>query len=173
MPVSHLRAWAPCDVTHVPAPTNRTSQERQGSNHDAVTHNSMGKNCWSLCRPYWHYMHNPGLRGVRGAALGCYSLEWGEITPWFTPPRSRLSTPVKPQGQARRHRDDHDSMRRSCIVHRATYVRARRYNIKGQGPLLQQWYATNYRTRLKTSNLPSQERHRVTHAHNPAFPLHL
>jgi hypothetical protein len=155
MPVSHLRARAPCDVTHVPAPTNRTSQERQGSNHDAVTHNSMGKNCWSLCRPYWHYMHNPGLRGVRGAALGCYSLEWGEITPWFTPPRSRLSTPVKPQGQARRHRDDHDSMRRSCIVHRATYVRARRYNIKGQGPLLQQWYATNYRTRLKTSDLPS------------------
>jgi hypothetical protein len=80
------------DVTHVPAPTNWTGQERHGSNHDALVHNSMGKSCWSLCRPYWHCTHDPGLRG---AALGHYSLERGAITPWFTPPRPRLSTMVK------------------------------------------------------------------------------
>jgi hypothetical protein len=38
-----VRSRPPCDITHVPAPTDRTSQERQGSNHDAVTHNRMGK----------------------------------------------------------------------------------------------------------------------------------
>jgi hypothetical protein len=30
----------PYDVTHVPALTRRTGQERQGSNHDAAAHNS-------------------------------------------------------------------------------------------------------------------------------------
>jgi hypothetical protein len=49
------------------------------------------------------------------------------------------------EGQTRRHRDNHDSTRRSCIVHRATYDRTRRYSIKGQEPLLQQWYTTDYR----------------------------
>jgi hypothetical protein len=124
----------PCDVTHVPALTNRTSQERQGSSHDVVAHNSIGNSCWSLYRPYWHYTYDPGLRG---AALGSYSLERGEITPWFMPPRPRLSMPVKPQGQTHHHRDNHDFMRRSCVVHRATYDRTRRYSIEGQESLLQ------------------------------------
>jgi hypothetical protein len=58
---------------------------------------SMGKSCWSLCHPYWHYTHDPSLRGIRNAALGHYSLERSKITPWFTPPRPRSSTPVKPK----------------------------------------------------------------------------
>jgi hypothetical protein len=87
----------PYDVTHVLAPTNRTGQEWQRSNHDAVAHNSMGKSCWSLCHPYWHYTHDLGLRGVWNTALGHYSLEQSEITPWFTPPSHRPSTPVKPK----------------------------------------------------------------------------
>jgi hypothetical protein len=125
----------------------RQARRRQGSNHDIVTHNHIVKSCWSLCYLYYHYTHDPGLRG---AALGHYSLEWGEIMPRFTPLRPRLSMLVKPQGQARRHRDDHDSTCHRSIVHRATYVRARRYNIKGQRLLLQQWNATNYKTRLET-----------------------
>jgi hypothetical protein len=97
MPLLHWRARDPCDVTHVLTPTNWTSQEWQGSNHDVVAHNSMGKSCWSLCRPYWHYTHDPGLRGVWNSTLGQYSLKRSEITPWFTSPRSQPSTPVKPQ----------------------------------------------------------------------------
>jgi hypothetical protein len=53
MPLSHWRARdPPCDVTHVPALTNQTSQERQGSNHNVVAHNIMGKSCRSLCHSY-------------------------------------------------------------------------------------------------------------------------
>jgi hypothetical protein len=42
------------------------------------------------------------------------------------------------EGHARRHKDNHDSTRRSCVVHMATYGKTRCYSIKGQEPLLQQ-----------------------------------
>jgi hypothetical protein len=77
------------------------------------------------------------------------------------------------EGQARRHRDNHDPTRCSCDIHRTTYVKARRYSIKGQGSLLQQWHVTNYRARVNASDLPSQKKYHVAHACNPAFPLRL
>jgi hypothetical protein len=58
-------------------------------------------------------------------------------------------------GRARRHRDNHDSTRCNCVIHKATYVRTRRYSSKGQGTLLQQRHASNYRARAGASNLPS------------------
>jgi hypothetical protein len=51
------------------------------------------------------------------------------------------------EGQARRHRDHHHSMRRSCVVYWATNGRTRHYSIKGQEPLPQQWHITDYRAR--------------------------
>jgi hypothetical protein len=77
------------------------------------------------------------------------------------------------EGQARRHRDSHDSTRCSCDIHRTTYDKARRYSIKGKGSLLQQWHVTNYKARVKASDLPSQEQYYIAHACNPAFPLRL
>jgi hypothetical protein len=35
------------------------------------------------------------------------------------------------KGQARRHRDNHDSTRCNCDIHRTTYVKTCRYSIKG------------------------------------------
>jgi hypothetical protein len=58
-------------------------------------------------------------------------------------------------------------------IHKTTYVKARRYSIKGQGLLLHQWHITNYRARVKASDLPSLEKYHVAHACNLAFPLHL
>jgi hypothetical protein len=70
----------------------------------------MGKSCWSLCHPYWHYTHDPGLRGVRNAALGNYSHE----TPLYaTIPtigvRSRRNSRLRGLGSLRQtnYKDEH------------------------------------------------------------------
>jgi hypothetical protein len=77
------------------------------------------------------------------------------------------------EGQTRRHRDNHDSTRCSCDIHRTTYVKTRRYSIKGQGSLLQQWHVTNYGARVKDSDLLPRKKYHVARACNPAFPLRL
>jgi hypothetical protein len=115
------------------------------------------------CRPAWHTKHcsRPLFpRTERDHAM----IHASEASALYASQTAR---------QARHHRDNHDSTRCSCVIHRATYVRIRCYSIKEQGSLLQQWHVTNYRARVKALDLPSQEKYHIAHTCNPAFPLHL
>jgi hypothetical protein len=92
--LSHWRAWDP--LWHHPRsrvyPTGQAKND-QGQITMPATATGMGKSCWPLCHPYWHYSTIRACTVYITAALGHYFHDRDKIAPLFPPPRPRSSTP--------------------------------------------------------------------------------